>query len=66
MLVHVRTNGKTHRLEIDGAQNDPAARAEAMLRDVEHQLGLSRGALDDHAVDWRDDVVVIRPWAVWG
>jgi hypothetical protein len=64
--LHVRAAGRTWRLAGDSLGLESKLPDAQMLVLVARLLGLLPGSLDGYAVDRADDVVVVRPWAVWG
>ena len=65
-LIHVRTGGKTYELPTLARDLDRTASDREVVRHVARRLGLPPAGLDDHAVDRREQTLVVRPWAVWG
>ena len=64
--VHLRTQGRSYELAGDEVGLPASAADDELLARVAALVDMSPRKLEGHAVDRHDDVVVIRPWAVWG
>jgi len=64
--LHVRAVGQTWRLAGESLDLDRAAPDAVLLAQVARALQLPPGSLVGYAVDRAPDVVVVRPWAIWG
>jgi hypothetical protein len=64
--LHVRAHGRTWNLAGESTGIDPRSVDRILLAQLARRLQLAPGALDDHAVDRADHLVMVRPWAIWG
>jgi hypothetical protein len=64
--LHVRALGQTWCIPGESSGIDPRSADRILLAELARRLQLAPSALDDHAVDRADDLVMVRPWAIWG
>jgi hypothetical protein len=64
--LHVRAIGRTWRLAGESLGLDLGAPDKLLLAQVASALKLPPGCLDGNAVDRAPNIVMVRPWAIWG
>jgi hypothetical protein len=64
--LHVRAVGRTWNIPGESSGIDPRCVDRILLAELARRLELAPGALDDHAVDRSEKLLMVRPWATWG